>query len=119
MRTSPSCSAARRSAAGTNGGRCCATSPGQDSFISGFTGAAPWANAVSGKIETNAISGMRIGPFEPGAPSIARKPSPGGRGFVRPDDRGGSVAQPGEAQWRGLLAHRLDVEDVAGLLGAG
>ena len=48
MRTSPSFSAARRSAAGMNGGRCCATSPGQDSAISGFTGAAPCASAVSG-----------------------------------------------------------------------
>src|SRR6185436_268493 len=58
MRTSPSFSAARR-----NGARCCATSPGQDSFISGFAcGAAPCAKAPCGASARNEISsGKRIG----------------------------------------------------------
>src|SRR2546423_14324549 len=57
MRTSPSLSAAKR-----NGARCCATSPGQDSFISGFAcGAAPCAKSACGASVRNEISsGRRI-----------------------------------------------------------
>src|SRR2546421_8234958 len=82
MRTSPSFSEARR-----NGARSCATSPGQDSFISGLAcGAAPCANAAWMPSARNEISsGKRIDRL----PAIGRRlmhsknPLPAGEGFGR------------------------------------
>src|SRR3954454_15664316 len=145
MRTSPSLSAARRNAAGMMRGVVCATRPGQDSVISGLAGgAAPCAAARRGarpqaiKRQIRSGTGRAIwvsaisrppciaqmdamseppGGTAHGIVSAQTKTLSefGGEGFGRLGSRKVSVAQAGHAQWRALLADRLNVEQMAPL----